>query len=88
MAKLSAKKTPTCYKVFPLVKKLQSEWEDLFKNRQYSSVYKALEAGLKNTVEWYRKADDTLIYFISYSEDPALFSKLELPLSLIVLYLT
>lgn len=67
---LSAEKSPTCYKVFPLVEMLQSKWDDLLENEQYEPVHEALAAGLKNMAKWYRKADDTSIYFISHGEDP------------------
>ena len=54
---------------------LQSKWDDLSENDQYEPVHKALAAGLKNMVKWYRKADDTSIYFISHGKDPTLFSE-------------
>ncbi|KAM6491480.1 hypothetical protein JOM56_013049 [Amanita muscaria] len=56
---LSANMTPTCYKVFPLLEMLQTRWEELLENPQYTPVHDALTAGLKNAQKWYRKADDT-----------------------------
>ena len=61
---LSAHKTSTIHMVFPLIEKVQSDWENRCLNPVYAPVKHALEAGLKNMSKWYRKADDTLIYFI------------------------
>jgi hypothetical protein len=52
--------------VFPLIEKVQSGWESRVLNPSYAPVKHALEAGLKNMNKWYRKADDTSIYFISH----------------------
>lgn len=77
---LSAEKAPTCYKVFPLLEMLQSKWEELLENERYEPVYEALAAGLKNMAKWYRKADDTSIYFISHGEDPTPLLEIQLTL--------
>lgn len=63
---LSAHKTSTIHMVFPLIEKVQSDWEGHCLNAVYAPVKHALEAGLKNMSKWYRKADDTSIYFISH----------------------
>jgi hypothetical protein len=57
-----------------LVEMLQSKWEDLLENDRYEPVHEALAAGLKNMGKWYRKADDTSIYFISHGKGRTLFS--------------
>ncbi len=59
---------------------LQSKWDDLLENERYKPVHEALAAGLENMAKWYRKADDTSIYFISHGKDPTPFSKLQLTL--------
>ena len=56
----------TCYKVYPLIKRLQSQWEQLCDDLRYDPVKHALEARLKNMMKWYCKTDDTSIYFISH----------------------
>jgi hypothetical protein len=61
-----AKKTPTCHKVFLLLEKLQSTWEHLSVKPEYDPVKDALEASLKNMEKWYRKTDDTSIYFVCH----------------------
>lgn len=63
---LSANKTPIIHKVFPLLEKVQSDWESRSNNPAYELVKPALEAGLQNMSKWYRKTDDTSIYFISH----------------------
>ena len=68
---LSANKTPTIHKVFPLLEKVQSDWESRSNNRMYKLVKPALDARLRNMSKWYRKTDDTSIYFISHG----MFSK-------------
>ena len=63
---LSAEKMPTCHKVFLLLEKIQMEWEDLCDNPQYHPVQDAIQAGLDIMEKWYRKTDDTSIYFVSH----------------------
>ena len=57
---------PTCHKVFLLLEKIQMEWEDLCDNPQYHPVQDAIQAGLDIMEKWYRKTDDTSIYFVSH----------------------
>ena len=68
--RLSADQTLTIHKVFPLLEKVQSSWEALLENHEYQPVNHALEAGLQNMRKWYRKTDDTSIYFISHDNYP------------------
>ena len=63
---LSVEKTPTCHKVFLLLKKIQTEWEDLHNNPWYSPVKNVIQAGLDVMEKWYQKMDDTSIYFVSH----------------------
>ncbi|KAM6502733.1 hypothetical protein JOM56_002710 [Amanita muscaria] len=67
---LSAFKTPTIHKVFPLLEKLQSDWKDLLIDDEYEPVHHAIEAGLKNVQKWYKETNDTSMYFISHVLDP------------------
>jgi hypothetical protein len=66
---LSANKKPTCYKVFPLLEMLRTQWEEFRGNPKYVPVHHALAAGLDNMRKWYYKTDDTSIYFISHGMD-------------------
>jgi hypothetical protein len=52
--------------VYPLLEKIQTEWEDLQRDPKYAPVHHAIEAGLSIMDKWYRKTDDTSIYFISH----------------------
>ena len=63
---LSAEKTPTCHKVFLLLKKIQMEWEDLHDNPQYYPVKNAIQASLDVMEKWCQKTDDMSIYFVSH----------------------
>jgi hypothetical protein len=44
------------------------EWEDLCANPKYALVHDAIRAGLVNMEKWYRKTDETSIYFISHGQ--------------------
>jgi hypothetical protein len=63
---LSGSKTMTIHKVFPLIEKVQSDWESHCDEPGFALVKCALDAGLKNMNKWYQKVDDTSIYFISH----------------------
>ena len=53
---------------------LQTRWEELLEDPRYAPVHDALTAGLKNAKKWYRKADDTSIYFISHGKNTHVIS--------------
>ncbi|KAK0494300.1 hypothetical protein EDD18DRAFT_1401920 [Armillaria luteobubalina] len=65
---LSAEKTPTCQHVYPILERLQSQWEGLFEDPTFEPVHPALEAGLKNLRKWYHATEHTSIYFIYISD--------------------
>jgi hypothetical protein len=64
---------------------LQTQWEEFLKDLQYAPVHDALTAGLKNMQKWYRKTDDTSIYFISHGKDSAIILTKQLILFVLVL---
>ena len=43
-----------------------SEWEDLLEKEEYTPVYDALRAGIALLEKYYRRADDTDIYYIAH----------------------
>jgi hypothetical protein len=47
---------------------LMSDWEDLLENDEYTPVHDALRAGIMLLKKYYRRADDTDVYFISHSK--------------------
>ena len=55
--------------VFPLLEKIQTEWEDLRDNPQYYPVKNTIQASLDVMEKWYRKMNDMSIYFVSHGND-------------------
>jgi hypothetical protein len=47
---------------------LMSEWEDLLENLEYEPVHHALRAGITLLEKYYRRADDTDVYFIAHGK--------------------
>jgi hypothetical protein len=47
---------------------LMSEWEDLLDDIEYEPVHDALKAGITLLEKYYRRADDTDVYFIAHGE--------------------
>ena len=45
---------------------LMSEWEDRLEQAEYEPVHDALRAGIKLLEKYYRRADDTDVYFIAH----------------------
>ena len=45
---------------------LMSEWEDLLEKVEYEPVYGALRAGISLLEKYYRRADDTDVYYIAH----------------------
>ncbi len=71
-SELSAEKIPTCQRVYPVIERLQFQWEELITNPKFDPVLPALEVGLKNMSKWYRATDRTSIYFVCHGEYPLL----------------
>jgi hypothetical protein len=65
---LSKEDTPTCTRLYPTLEMLMSDWEDLLENKEFESVHNALHAGIALLKKYYRRADDTNVYFISHSK--------------------
>lgn len=47
---------------------LMSEWEELLENEEYGPVHVALQAGISLLEKYYRRADDTDVYFIAHGK--------------------
>jgi hypothetical protein len=45
-----------------------SKWEDLLEEEEYEPVHKALLAGVKLLEKYYRRSDDTDVYFIAHGK--------------------
>ena len=52
---------------------LQTKWKEYLEDAKYIPIHNALSAGLNNMQKWYRKADDTSIYFISHGTYLSMF---------------
>jgi hypothetical protein len=69
---LSKEATPTCTRLYPTLEMLMSDWEELLENKEFESVHNALRAGIALLEKYYRRADDTNVYFISHSKSSSL----------------
>jgi hypothetical protein len=45
---------------------LMSEWEELLDDQDYEPVHGALQAGISLLEKYYRRADDTDVYYIAH----------------------
>lgn len=43
-----------------------SEWEDLLEDLEFEPVHDALRAGISLLEKYYRRSDDTDVYFIAH----------------------
>lgn len=69
---LSKEDTPTCTRLYPTLEMLMSDWEELLEIKEYELVHNALHAGIELLKKYYRRADDTNVYFISHSKSSSL----------------
>ncbi|KAF5331561.1 hypothetical protein D9611_007605 [Ephemerocybe angulata] len=69
-SQLSADRTPTLQRVYPVLESLMSQWETMAKDPEFSPIKEAIEAGLANLVKWYKSTDNTALYFIAHFIDP------------------
>jgi hypothetical protein len=74
---LSKEDTPTCTRLYPTLEMLMSDWEELLENKEFESVHDALRAGIALLEKYYRRADDTNVYFISHSKSRPLAISIE-----------
>jgi hypothetical protein len=48
------------------MERVMSRWEAMAGDNKYRLVKHAIEAGLANLIKWYRKTDETSVYFIAH----------------------
>jgi len=65
---LSNEELATCTRVLPMMELLMSEWEDLLDDQEYEPVHDALRAGISLLEKYYRRSDDTDVYFIAHGK--------------------
>ena len=64
----SASRYPTVWQAIPVLEFLQELWTNMAAYPKFAELSDDIEAGLQNLNKWYRKMDDTDIYFICLSE--------------------
>ena len=65
---LSKEKMATCTRVLPMLELLMSEWEELLDDPEYEPIHEGLWAGVKLLEKYYRRTDDTDVYFITHGK--------------------
>ena len=60
----SSSRNPTVWRALPVLEFMQESWENMARHDRFEDVTDAIEAGLANLRKWYRKVDDTNVYFI------------------------
>ena len=60
----SATCEPTVWRTIPVLEYLQETWQNMARSSKFDSLTWAIDAGLDNLCKWYRKVDDTDVYFI------------------------
>lgn len=64
----SASTSPTVSRTIPVLEFLQNTWENMAKMLKFSMISNSIKSGLENLRKWYRKTDDTNVYFCCLSE--------------------
>ena len=62
--------SPTVWHIIPTLKFLQDRWESMACISKFAIMSDAIKLGLENLQKWYRKTDDTEVYFICLGESP------------------
>ncbi|KAG1748248.1 uncharacterized protein EDB91DRAFT_1079250 [Suillus paluster] len=66
----SATREPTVWCTIPVLKYLQETWESMAGTSKFDSLSTSIQSGLDNLRKWYRKTNDTDVYFICLALDP------------------
>src|SRR4051794_9322814 len=60
----SLSQEPTVWWTIPVLEFLQQSWENMAAVPRFGELAGAIHNGLENLEKWYRKTDDTNVYFI------------------------
>jgi hypothetical protein len=60
----SSAKFPTVWRTLPLLEFLQQSWRNMAAIDRFSDMKDSISCGLENLEKWYRKTNDTDVYFI------------------------
>ena len=63
----SSSQSPTVWHTIPVLECLQETWENMAKHPKFSEISDTIHAGLGNLGKWYKKTDNTDVYFICLS---------------------
>lgn len=60
----SKSREPAVFRIIPSLEFLQESWENMTEASKFTDLQAPIEKGLDNLRKWYRKVDDTDVYFI------------------------
>jgi hypothetical protein len=60
----SSAKFPTVWRTLPLLEFLQQSWRNMAAIDRFADMKDSINCGLENLEKWYRKTNDTDVYFI------------------------
>ncbi|KAG1851982.1 hypothetical protein C8R48DRAFT_676238 [Suillus tomentosus] len=66
----SATREPTVWRTIPVLEYLQETWERMAGTSTFNVLSASVTSGLDNLAKWYRKTNDTDVYFICLALDP------------------
>jgi hypothetical protein len=55
--------------MIPILEFLQQSWENMASTSKFVDIKDAIHAGMANLAKWYRKTEDTDVYFICLGKD-------------------
>ena len=64
----SSSSSPTVWRIIPTLGFLQDTWENMAKLPKFCTIADAIQSGLENLRKWYRKTDDTNVYFVCFGK--------------------
>ncbi|KAG2028562.1 hypothetical protein BDR03DRAFT_1003883 [Suillus americanus] len=70
----SATREPTVWRTIPVLEYLQETWERMAGTSTFDVLSASVTSGLDNLAKWYRKTNDTDVYFICLGTCPILNS--------------
>ncbi|KAJ6599600.1 hypothetical protein B0H10DRAFT_720541 [Mycena sp. CBHHK59/15] len=66
----SSARFPTVWRTLPLLEFLQQSWRNMAATDKFADMRDSINCGLENLEKWYRKTNDSDVYFICLALDP------------------
>ncbi|KAF7363239.1 Dimer-Tnp-hAT domain-containing protein [Mycena venus] len=66
----SSAKFPTVWRTLPLFEFLQQSWRNMAATAKFADMKDSIDRGLENLEKWYRKTEESDVYFICLALDP------------------